>query len=192
VRQEKKAMFPLDCVLAVALLALPPDTSDGAEAADTFATVRPTLQQVAVSWEVLDPRETKYVLTRGEDFLSDLKLLRRRYQDLSEAPPVADSFRFPDRQLVNELLAFNRSYRQHLDQRQAMEPALFWELREATLEADRLYQLWDNIRDARCEYYYVTVRRQALKKIKDMIGEAHYYNGQLPPHVPVWRFARID
>ena len=60
------------------------------------------------------------------------------------------------------------------------------------LEADRLYQIWDLVRDNRCDYYYVTVRRQALKKLKEMIGDQAYYSGQLPPHVPVWQFARID
>ena len=47
-------------------------------------------------------------------------------------------------------------------------------------------------RHAACEYYYVTVRRQALKKLKEMIGDQAYYSGSLPPHVPVWRFARGD
>ena len=59
-------------------------------------------------------------------------------------------------------------------------------------EVDRLYQIWDTTRDARCEYYYIHVRRGALKKLRDAVGEEAYYSGTLPPHVPVWRFARID
>jgi hypothetical protein len=47
------------------------------------------------------------------------------------------------------------------------------------------------VRDARCEYYYVTVRRQALKRLKDMLGEDDYYAAKLPPHVPIWRFEEI-
>jgi hypothetical protein len=38
----------------------------------------------------------------------------------------------------------------------------------------------------------VTVRRQALKKLRETVGEDAYWSGCLPPHVPVWRFARID
>jgi hypothetical protein len=34
----------------------------------------------------------------------------------------------------------------------------------------------------------VTVRRQALKKLKEMIGDDAYTLGELPPYVPVWRF----
>ena len=58
------------------------------DAAAAFATLRPTIQAVAVQWEILDAREERYVLTRNEDFNSDLKLLRRRYADLADAPPV--------------------------------------------------------------------------------------------------------
>ena len=76
---------------------------------------------------------------------------------------------------------FNRAYRQHLGLRQPVELARWWDLRTALQETDHLYQVWDNVRDARCEYYYVTVRRQALKKLREMIGENAYYQGQMPP-----------
>jgi hypothetical protein len=185
-------MIPLDYVLAVALLASPVDAPDVADSAPEFATLRPTLQAVAIEWEILDPREVRYVLTRDEDFASDMKLLRRRYIDLADAPPVHDCVRFPDRNVVNEMLAFNRAYRQHLETKLSMEPTFWWDLRETLQEADRLYQIWDLVRDSRCDYYYVTVRRQALKKVKETVGDAAYYNGAMPPHVPLWRFACID
>jgi hypothetical protein len=202
-------MLPLNYALAVALLTGLPETSGTEVPATTegvavqheaqpetfggeFATVRPTLRDLAISWEILDSREVRYVLTRQEDFGADLKLLRRRYQDLFDAPPLSDAVRFPDRAFVNELLSFNRAYRQHLDNSQALSPIGQWDLHEALQEVDRLYQIWDTVRDARCDYYYITVRRQALKKLREMIGLEAYYNGTLPPHVPVWRFARID
>src|SRR5579871_1573208 len=106
-------MLPMDYMLALALLTGSPDATDPPAAWDGLATVRPTLQALAVSREVLDPREVRYVLTRPEDFPADLKLLRRRYRELADAPPLDDCMRFPDRALINELLAFNRAYRQH-------------------------------------------------------------------------------
>jgi hypothetical protein len=185
-------MFPLNCALAVALLTTPSEQIESAAAAEEFIYLRPTLQKVALSWEILDPREVRYVLTRAEDFPADLKLLRRRQRELADAPPLCDCTRFPQRTLINELLSSNRAYRQHLDSRQALDPTGRWELHEALQEADRLYQIWDTVRDARCDYYYVTVRRQALLKLREAIGPHSYYAGCLPPHVPVWRFARID
>jgi hypothetical protein len=185
-------MFPLDYVLAVALLGGSPEAEVPADAVSEFAAVRPALKALAVSWEVLDPRETRYILKQAESFPSDLKLLRKRYRDLADAPPLHDCMRFPDRALINDLLAFNRAYRQHLDSRQSLDTTRAYELNEALREADRLYHVWDTVRDARCEFYYVTVRRQALMKLRDMVGPKAYYSATLPPHVPVWRFTRID
>ena len=185
-------MLPLDYVLAMALLTSGSQGGDATPQGEGYTSLRPALQALAVSREVLDPREMRYVLTRQEDFGADLKLLRRRYRELADAPPLEDCMRFPDRALINDLLAFNRAYRQHLDNRQALEQTYWWELREAVQETERLYQIWDTVRDARCDYYYVTVRRQALKKLRETVGEDAYWSGRLPPHVPVWRFARID
>lgn len=186
-------MFPYRYVLAFSMLTAPADpapTSPGI--APTCPALRPTLQQLAVDWEILDPREVRYVLNRPEEFNADLNLLRHREHDLADAPPLTDSERFPDRATINELLAFNRAYRQHIDVRQSMEPANWWALQKTLQETDCLYQLWDTVRDARCEYYYVSVRRQALKKLRGEVGSDAYYSGQLPPHVPLWRFRMIE
>jgi len=194
-------MFPLDYVLAVTLIATAPDcmasptqadTEEVADAYDAFVTVRPVVQSVAIEWELLDPRETRYVLSRPEDFSGDLKLIRRRFGELHDAPPSQDCMRFPDRNLVNDLLKFNREYRQYIEARQATEAMYWWQLRETMVECDRIWQVWDTVREASCDYFYVTVRRQALKKLRDTLGDQAYYSGVLPPHVPVWRFARIN
>ena len=140
-------MVPLNYALAAILLSSPAEPPDPPDALDALVTVRPALRDLALDWEILDSREVRYVLTRGEDFPSDLKLLRRRYADLWDAPPLYDCMRFPDRSLVNDMLAFNRAYRQHLDNRQAMELSNAWELHEMLMEADRLYQIWDLVRD---------------------------------------------
>jgi hypothetical protein len=185
-------MFSCDFLLAAALLVQPADTPESAPPPEYFPVVRLALQSLALEWELLDQREVRYVLSRPEDFTADLNLLRRRYGELSDAPPSQDCFRFPERATVNEYLAFNRAYRQHIDIRQPGEPSRWWDLRSALQETDHLYAVWDTVRDARCEYYYVTVRRQALKRLREMIGEEAYYSGQLPPYVPVWRFQRIN
>jgi hypothetical protein len=62
----------------------------------------------------------------------------------------------------------------------------------ALKETDSLYQVWDSVRDARCEYYYITVRRQALKRLQQMIGPDAYNAANLPPHVPLWRFQEVN
>lgn len=184
-------MVPFDYLLAAALLTAAPEGSANVTP-EMYATSGPSVRRLALRWEILDPREERYVLTRPEDFPADIKLLQRRYHELANAPPLSDAARFPDRAAVSELLAFNRAYRQHMETRQTVELVRGDEFREAVQEADRLYQVWDTVRDARCDYYYVTVRRHALKKLRDNLGAEAYYASRLPPHVPVWRFQRID
>src|SRR5438552_11573356 len=185
-------MLPLAYVLAAALLTAPPDTTDPSAAAETYACLCPMMQHVALGWEILDNREVRYVLTRNEDYKSDMSLLRRRHYDLADAPPLHDCVRFPPRGAVTPLLSFNRTYRENLEKLKEVERGRADELDEALQEADRLYQVWDAIRDSRCEYYYITVRRQALKRLKQMIGAEGYDTADLPPYVPLWRFQEMN
>jgi hypothetical protein len=178
-------------MLAVSLLTAPAGALDKQDPTPLYPSARPALQALAVRLEILDPREVRYVLARPEDFKADLKLLRRRYRQLADAPPLSDAFRFPDRPLVNDLLTFNRTYRQYLTARQSIDLVHGEDLRAAVLETDQLYRVWDYVRDARCDYYYITVRREALKNLRDMLGAQAFYTGQLPPHVPVWRFQEM-
>lgn len=152
--------------------------------------LRVALQTTAVELEIMDPREARWVLTRPEDFQADVRMLRRRYQELADAPPLADAGRFPDRALVNECLAFNRAYRRNVEAHWA--PAREWETGEALGEVDRLYRIWDTVRDARGDYYYVTARRAALKSLREAIGEEAYARGELPCHVPLHRFRLVE
>jgi hypothetical protein len=184
-------MFAYEYLLAAALLTAPMESPEPA-VPENFNSVCHALQTLAIQWEILDPREVRYVLTRTEDFASDLKLLRRRYHELDGAPLLSDSCRFPERSAISDMLSFNRAYRQNLDNRLSVEVVRVWELQEALQETDHLYQVWDLVRDARCDYYYVTVRRQALKRLRDMVGGNVYYSGTLPPHVPLWRFQTVE
>jgi hypothetical protein len=185
-------MLPLDYVLAVAVLTAPPGAGERPPEADAFAPLRYTLQAVALSRELLDPRELDQVLARPEDFGADLALVRRRHRDLADAPPLADCLRFPDRRLATELLDFNRAYHKHLSQRRANGACRRAEVEQALEETEKLYEIWDTVRDARSACYYVTARRRALLALRALLGRRAYYSGSLPPHVPVWRFGRLD
>jgi hypothetical protein len=176
-------------LVAVALLTTPPDVPEPLPDPELWPDLRAALVAVAIEWEILDPRETRYVFARLEDFDDNVNLMRRRYRDLIHAPRLADGARFPDHRTVNELLGHNRAYRRQIDARQALDQDRPEQIQAALKEADALYQVWDAVRDARCEYYYVTVRRQALKRLQCLLGEEDYAAGRLPPYVPLWRFA---
>ncbi|MBX9580413.1 MAG: hypothetical protein K2X87_08905 [Gemmataceae bacterium] len=181
-------MTPCDLILAAALITAPPGCPEPTPAADRWPAVRAALVKTALDWELLDERETRYVLARAEDFDGDLNLLRRRHADLADAPRLADAGRFPGAETVNEAIRFNRAYRKNLEVRQLWEADRSDAIRVVVAETDRLYKAWDAVRDARCEFYYATVRRAALKRLKEMVGEDAFAAGELPPYVPEWRF----
>jgi hypothetical protein len=184
-------MMPLDYVLAVAALTATGGWEEGDRLHEHACLARP-VRTVALHWEILDHREARSVLGRPDDFAVDLQLLRRRYRELVDAPPLVDCMRFPGRELVCELLAFNRDYHARMTRRRDAEGKDRTELNDAVAETDQLYHIWDLVRDARSEFYYVSVRRQALAALREALGWSDYYRGVLPPHVPVWRFARMD
>ena len=181
-------MTAYDLIVAAALLSAPVGTPELPPAPDAWPALRDALHATALRLEILDERETRYVLTRLDDFETDLDLLRRRHADLRDAPALAEADRLPAREAVNQLIQFNRTYRQHLEARQAWEADRADVIGVALTETDRLYRVWDAVRDARCEFYYVTVRRQALKRLRESLGDAAYATTDLPPHVPAWRF----
>jgi hypothetical protein len=184
-------MSTFSYLFAFALLATPPDLLELPEAAKLYDTLGRDLKAIALHLELLDPKET-YVLEQRDDFAGDLKLLQGRYQDLRAAPLLVDCRRFPDREVVGDLLAFNRLYREGLHNRLSVDRMHSEDLKAALSETDFLYRVWDKVRDARCEYYYITYRRQALQELREMVGASAYYTGQLPPHIPLWRIPVAD
>jgi hypothetical protein len=178
----------LDWILAAHLLTCDAPTSLGDS---SFPFLRWPMLALAVEWELLDPRETKYILAEAKDFATDLALIRKRQAELVDAPRLVDAERFPDRAVVNELLAFNRDYRNYLEGRQRLDYLCRGEYRRALIETDLLFTVWDAVRDARCDYYFVPVRRQALKRLREILPDEDYYAGRLPPHVPLWRFVVV-
>lgn len=181
-------MFTYKYIVAAALLTSPPSDQDIPDAAAVHAFLGSAVQEIALHWELLDAREMRFLGYHAQDFAADLKVLQGRKQELDRAPLIEECNRFPDRTLISDLMAFNRSYRNDLAARMELDKLHAEELRTAIQETDHLHRIWEKLRDARCEFYYLTVRRQALLELRELIGAAAFYSGQLPPHVPTWRF----
>jgi hypothetical protein len=179
-------------LLALALLLGPPGVTEVNLPAPLYKGVQPALQALAVQWEILDARELRYVLKDPDDFPFDLHLLHQRRQDLSDAPLLEDCSQLPQPSVIEELITFNKSYRIHLERSAATDPGRRDEWAAAIEETDCLYRVWDTIRCARSDYYYVKDRREALKRLREALGPDAYYSGYLPPSVPLWRLRKID
>ena len=179
--------MPVTCVLAIALLSAAPDAPIPSIEPGDWPAVQAAVWGLAVEWELLDAREER--LQQLEHFSADLTVLRQRYADLKGAPMLRDSNRFPERGAIGDVLSFNRTYRRNLEQRRAVDRDRADSIHDAACEADALYRVWDSVREARCEIYYVPVRRLALARLRESIGEGNFQAGLLPPPVPLWRFA---
>lgn len=182
-------MLQCECVLAAVLLAAPAEQTLEPWEAETVELLRPALAQLALDAEVADPREERLLRGEDRDPAGDLRELRSRWLALALAPGMDEGRRFPDRRLIDAYLDFNRAYRKDLLDRLEVDAVHAEELRHAVAETDELFRVWNTLRDARSAVYYVSARRQALRRLRALIGPRAFYSGELPPHVPVWHFA---
>lgn len=184
-------MLASDLLFAVMLLSVPAGTPELSPAADRWPAVQAALKHTAIEWEILDPRESRYVLVKIEDFQEDLDFLRKRRAELEDAPRIVDALRLPEREAINQGIRFNRAFHKQLETRMTWEADRVGLIREVIEENERLYRIWDALRDAKSDLHYVTTRRIALMRLRDQIGSEAFENAELPPYVPEWRFARI-
>lgn len=180
-----------DLVIAAALLHAPWGTPEPAPPPDRFPGLCDAVYRVAVEWQVMDKRETYFLLSSPDKFGEDLNTLRRRMKDLQGAPPLSDTVRFPDRAEVAEAIRFNRSYRGSVERRMELDTQRLPLFLQVVRETDELYTVWDAARDAQCDFYYVQVRRLALARLRTLIGDEAYRAGELPPAAPIWRFNEL-
>lgn len=156
----------------------------------------PAITAVSLDLELIDPKEAPWLLAIGDNapdsFKWGLARSRERWADLKDAPRVSEGWVFPPQNDLAERMSFNRRYREHIDIQIYVKPHKADEFREILVEVDRLYYILDDACETQFSYFYVNAKRAALKRLKEKIGPAMFYAGELPPAVPVWRFQRIE
>ena len=183
-------MLALQVAVAVVWLTTPPDFFAVTEVNQWYRPLAEPLRVLALQWEVLDPRESGHLLAPPRNSRTTCRTLQERFDDLRSAPPLNEALRFPGRDLVSDMMAFNRAYHENLSKRLEMDRIHAEELRSALLETDQLHRVWNTVHEINCPYYYITYRRQALRQLRELIGEQAFYTGTLPPHVPICAFRR--
>ena len=159
--------------------------------ADPYYPIHNELTWLCIRAELLDEREVTTTFVKREDFAVDLGMIRQRYHDLCYAPMSGDALRFVhERDVIVDLLSFNRAYVRYLTTAMELYPERL-SMRAAKSEAEELYKVWDYLRDAKTTFYYVHIRRKALKQLREAIGAESYELGRMPPHVPEWRFTEV-
>ncbi len=189
-RHSSQGRTPMkDLFLAATILAAPVGTPELVPCPERFQEIRDAISTMAQKWEIMDPKEDKYLLTNPEYYQSEIDILRQRYVQFKDAPMVRDAQRLPTIDKINELIKFNRNFKKSLDERLLFELDRENLILEAIRETDVYHLLWIEIRHAQSEFLYVTGRRESLLKVKEFLGEERYISGELPPYVPHWRFS---
>jgi hypothetical protein len=177
-------------LLASVLLSSSPDEMPPGDLAAWHVELAPSLRRLALEWQLVDARELGRILADAKQFPKDLQVLQERRTRLHNAPFLEERERFPPLKLVEQLISHNRAYRKELEDRLAIDPLHAEELRTAIDEAEHLFRIWETLRDALTEHYYVDFQRQALDRLRGQLGMAAFYRGDMPPALPIWRFPR--
>lgn len=168
------------------LLMTPPGAPESLPPDHAWSGLTASLRLIAISNEWADCDGG--IFTSPSNFQDDLDLIRRRIPLLADAPRIGDAKLFPHIDHIREGRRFNRRFREHLQERLAIELDRFGAIQQAISETDRLFVVWDLADDAACDSYGVAKRRTALKRLREILGEDDYLSGRLPPPVPTWRF----
>lgn len=176
-------------LFAVILLLMPVDTDVQMVPPRYLLDV---MQGYGMDWQVIDVREYNVCFNRPVEFNDNLAVVRDRIKNLCGAPFTHDGYRFPSYAEANERLVFNYLLKTHLEYWKKLKPANWSELLDIYNETNRRCHIYEQLRDARADFYHVIVRRAALRQLRDEIGEEAYYSGNLPPHVPFSAFSPID
>jgi len=160
-----------------------------------------TIRKIATNMELTCDRESGWRNQYQreidlEQFKNEVNLYRGRFQELKGVPSVQDVDCFPfTTEQIDQMLSFNRAYLKYVQLNLALWPSTYaarhdwWD--DARKETEQLYIIYGLLKGAKVSYYTTYVRRLALKQLVERIGQEAYWNRQLPPCVPLWRFERI-
>jgi hypothetical protein len=142
------------------------------------------LKRIALQLEVVGPHE-RWVT----DYRSEVRYVRRHLAELAYAPPLSDCWWLPSPAVIKECRCFNLGYQRALEQRRVLALHRHDELTESLRETQQLSEIWRLVDAAACPTNSWVCRRRALMQLRELLGPDAYYNGTLPPSVPLWRFS---
>jgi hypothetical protein len=146
-------------------------------------TFKEAMHYAAVELEISSP---------GEQWrFSSLYHYLQAYQETKDCPRVGEGWWLPSPAVCTELMTFNREYLKNLEIGKSIYLHKQAAYGQVITETNQCYNAYDWARDAVQPYHNVNTRRKALGRLKDIIGEKAFYEGRMPPHVPIWRFEEI-
>lgn len=169
--------------LGFLLLTGHPDATPSITAAEAAC-----VKAAAVAVQVMDRNERNIYFAEEGHYQGDLRILRGRYLKYRDCPLVEQADALPPADHSAEAVARNAQFRRWLEgnevfYRSTGQGPVYDQTKRENAE---LGQFWAAVREARCDYYYVIVRRDALRVLRDRFD---FIPGrdELPPSTPHWR-----
>ena len=145
------------------------------------------LKLAALKLEVVGPTE-RWI----PDFRSEANYVKNHWRELKNAPPLGDVVRFPVEYISKQNRVFNLQYQHNMELKKCVYSWKFEDMEEGIREAKGLQQVWVLVDTAVCPTQSWCCRRKALMELRELRGDEAYYSGDLPPCVPLWRFATVE
>lgn len=114
----------------------------------------------------------------------DFPFIWETVYSLWAAPHLGELDRFPPQPFIIDSINANRRYKVRLLERLPHDLLEADAVRAEICEVDRLYLIYDTLRDAMSAYYWPSLRRTDVAKLRELLGPTAFYSGWLPPSVP--------
>jgi len=157
--------------------------------------IRHALIQTAYDMEILGANESVnwFRIAWGDEwemlsFYLDLDWLKDRMHKAKDLPKLSEAARLPPDYVYDDAIEFNRTYKANIEKRLELELYQQDKLREIIDETNWCWEIWRAMRDAGRCHYSPLAQREALAKVKRLIGDEAWEECVFPPNVPLWRF----
>ena len=114
-----------------------------------------------------------------DECLSPISLIRRHLEH-DYQPQLADCGRFPAREVCVQAHAWWAARAAWCQRRAVIDPARAEQWTDEEARAARAAYAWDTLCSAQCPGLPDSARRAALGHLRDQLGEAAYYAGEMP------------
>lgn len=181
-------MFGAELALAISLLVAPVGTPLPDLEGFDWLQLQSAIHRVAIDWEIMDPREKKFIVTSAAGLENDIDVLRRRYVLLDGAPMSVDASRFPATHIIQRHIEENRNLKSVIENRIHLDSDRASGFRLALIELDEIHHAWCTLQYAKSAWNYTHIRRAELKRLLGVLGREDYASAKMPPATPEWRF----
>lgn len=144
---------------------------------------------ICAALDLIDDSDFKienYVLKYIVDDV-DLKILRDRYSQRNELPPIRDAelFGYMSPAAVKAARLLSQSHIRYLEEASELYPENQFFPR-AIKDTKVAYEAWDKLDNVNISHLGLFARRKNLLEVKKIIGNENFIHGIMPPPIPLW------